>query len=99
MENNPVIQAVVKFLESSDDIEGAFVFGSLVNQRRDAFSDVEIGIVSKHAFAVSALKSPEPAFGNQSRSLRLRIKRLPRLLCPALIEIDQGIGCLGGPTS
>jgi hypothetical protein len=48
MENSPTIQAVVKWLESSDDIEGAFVFGSLVNQNRDAFSDVEIGIVSKN---------------------------------------------------
>jgi predicted nucleotidyltransferase len=51
MENNPVIQAVVKFLENSEDIEGAFVFGSLVNQHRDAFSDVEIGIVSKNTAA------------------------------------------------
>lgn len=62
MENNPVIQAVVKFLESSDDLEGAFVFGSLVNQHRDAFSDVEIGIVSKNtAAAYNALYSQHEA--------------------------------------
>lgn len=51
MENNPVTEAVVKFLAGSQDIEGAFAYGSLVNQRRDAFSDVEIGIVAKNTAA------------------------------------------------
>ncbi|MBZ0289598.1 MAG: hypothetical protein K8I30_18390, partial [Anaerolineae bacterium] len=51
MDGNPVIAAVVKALESSEDIEGAFVFGSLANQHRDAFSDVEIGIVAKNTAA------------------------------------------------
>jgi predicted nucleotidyltransferase len=51
MENNPALQAVVRFLENSEDIEGAFVFGSLVNQHRDAFSDVEVSIVAKNTAA------------------------------------------------
>ncbi|MEO8610919.1 MAG: nucleotidyltransferase domain-containing protein [Chloroflexota bacterium] len=48
MEGNPVLQAIVKALEASEDIEGAFIFGSIATQHRDAFSDVEIGIVAKN---------------------------------------------------
>ena len=48
MDGNPVIQAVTKALEASEDIEGAFVFGAMANQHRDAFSDVQIGIVAKN---------------------------------------------------
>ena len=48
MDGNPVILAVTKALEASEDIEGAFVFGAMANQHRDAFSDVQLGIVAKN---------------------------------------------------
>src|SRR5690349_14482628 len=48
MAGNLVTDSILKALEASEDIEGVFVFGSLANQNRDAFSDVEIGIVSKN---------------------------------------------------
>lgn len=51
MEGNAVTAAVVKALEANEDVEGAFVFGARANTHRDAFSDVEIGIVAKNTAA------------------------------------------------
>ena len=48
MAGNPVTDSVLKVLENSEDIEGVFVFGSMANQHRDAFSDVRLGIVAKN---------------------------------------------------
>ena len=51
MDNHPVIEAVVNQLKDSVDIEGVFAYGSLANQHRDAYSDVEIGIVALNTAA------------------------------------------------
>lgn len=49
MEGNPVIEKIKALMEAaSGDIEGAFLYGSIANQHRDAYSDVEIGVLVKN---------------------------------------------------
>jgi len=55
MEGNPVIEKIKPVLENSAGIEGVFVYGSLVNHHRDAYSDIEIGVVTKNT--ATALKA------------------------------------------
>jgi hypothetical protein len=54
MAENAVLNKLVPVLESSEDLEGVFVFGALANQQRDAFSDVALGIVAKNTAAALA---------------------------------------------
>jgi hypothetical protein len=51
MEGNPVIEKLTVLLEADENVEGAFVYGSLVNDHRDAYSDIEFGVLVKNTAA------------------------------------------------
>jgi hypothetical protein len=46
-----IVQIVVDQVEDEPNIEGVFLSGSLVNQHRDLYSDVDLGIASKDSDA------------------------------------------------
>jgi len=48
-DHQTIIQTIVSQLEGEESVEGAFLSGSLVNEDRDDFSDVDLGIATKNS--------------------------------------------------
>jgi hypothetical protein len=62
MDQQDVVNRIVQQIETQPAVEGAYLCGSLVNEHRDMFSDVDIGIASRDSAEdldqVYALREP-----------------------------------------
>ena len=46
IDHRRIVESIVKTVESEESVQGVFLSGSLIDENKDKFSDIDLGIAS-----------------------------------------------------